>query len=82
MAGWAGVEVVAVPHAAGTLPGHRQGQGSVEPSIVAAAASLPGNGYSSMWEKCLLFLLPLLSCSYSTEAQFSWKPFIMESLDG
>lgn len=36
----------------------------------------------SMRERCLLFLLPLLSCSYSKEAQFSQRPFIMESLDG
>lgn len=34
MAGWAGVEVVAVLHAAGTLPGHRR---------------VPGEGSGALW---------------------------------
>ena len=86
MAGWAGVEVVAALHAAGTLPGHRQvpGEGSGplwnHPSWLQQP--LLGDGCSSTWERCPLFLLPLLSSSYSSEVQFSWKPFITESLDG
>lgn len=34
MAGWAAVEVAAVPHAAGTLPGHRR---------------VPGEGSRALW---------------------------------
>ena len=58
VAGWAGVEVVAVPHAAGTLPGHTREQGSVEPAIVATAASLPGDGCAACGKGvCYFFCL-------------------------
>lgn len=73
-----------LPHSMGPCQGTggcpgRSGE-LCEPPM-AAAASLLGDGCSSTWERCPLFLL-FLSSSYSSEVQFSWKLFIIESLNG
>ena len=88
MAGRGGVEVVAAPRASGTLPGHRRAQGEgrralqnlevCSPSIVSTAVST-GRRMQQRVERSPLFPLPLLSSSYSSEAQFSWKPCIIKS---
>lgn len=85
VAGWAGVEVVAALHVAGTparaQTGCPEGAGLCGPYPSWLQQPLYWAMGAAARESVPYFLL-LPSSSYSSEVQFSWKLFIIESLNG